>query len=215
VVLAACADDDRAVDPTASTVPVTSDESVPAAVGETVAETVTEAVVTTVADPVLITHPAVVTRSPEAVGDGVQPDGFTTVTARVTAADGTVCDVCLWLADDGDERSRGLMGVNDLGDAVGMAFVWETPIDGEFYMLNTPTPLSIAWFEPSGVFLSETDMEPCITDDSATCERYGAGGSYDLAIEMFDGQLGTVGIGPGSQVELLPGSESAECALQP
>ena len=76
-------------------------------------------------------------------------------------------------------------------------------------------PLVIArrWFAPGGVFLNETDMEPCITEDSATCERYAAGGSYDLAVEMFDGQLGAVGIGPGSQVELLDGSESAECEL--
>jgi uncharacterized membrane protein (UPF0127 family) len=122
--------------------------------------------------------------------------------------------MCLWLADDDEERSQGLMGVTDLGVPVGMVFVWDEPIDGRFFMLNTPTPLSIAWFDPSGVFLSATDMEPCITEDSATCERYGAGGSYDLAIEMFQGQLGVVGIGQGSQVELLPGSESAECAVQ-
>ena len=164
-------------------------------------------------DQVLATHPEVLTRSPELVGDGVRPDGFTTITARITASDGVVCDVCLWLADDNEERGRGLMGVTDLGGPVGMAFVWEQPIDGRFFMLNTPTPLSIAWFAPGGVFLNETDMEPCITEDSATCERYAAGGSYDLAIEMFDGQLGAVGIGPGSQVELLDGSESAECEL--
>jgi uncharacterized protein len=168
---------------------------------------------TTVLDQTLTSHPQVRTRSADAVGDGVRPEGFTTVTARIASVDGDVCDVCLWLADDGDERSRGLMGVTDLGGPVGMAFVWDEPIDGQFFMLGTPTPLSIAWFEPSGAHLSETDMAPCITEDASTCERYGPGGSYDLAIEMFQGELDVVGIGPGSNVELVAGSEAATCRL--
>lgn len=160
-----------------------------------------------------VTATDVVTRSSDAVGDGVRPEGFSTVTARITSVDGDACEVCLWLADDEAERGRGLMGVTDLGRPVGMAFVWDEPIDGRFFMLGTPTPLSIAWFAPGGDHLSETDMEPCLTDDSSTCERYGSGGEYDVAIEMFRGELGAVGIGPGSSVELLDGSESPTCAL--
>ena len=30
---------------------------------------------------------------------GVQPEGFTTVTARLTEVNGEVCEVCVWLAD--------------------------------------------------------------------------------------------------------------------
>ncbi len=155
------------------------------------------------------------TRSADAVGDGVRPEGFTTVTARVTSADGEVCEICLWLADDDTERGRGLMGVTDLGGAVGMAFVWDEAIEGRFFMFGTPTPLSIAWFAPGGAHLSQTDMEPCLSDDPATCERYGAGGAYDLAIEMFEGQLGAVGIGPGSRGEVVAGSESPICEQAP
>jgi uncharacterized protein len=159
------------------------------------------------------THPEVRTRSSEVEGDGVRPEGFTTITGRITSAEGVVCDVCLWLADDGEERARGLMGVTDLGEPVGMAFVWDAPINGRFYMFSTPTPLSIAWFEPGGVHLNETDMAPCVNEDASTCERYGPGGSYDLAIEMFEGELGVVGIEPGARVELLDGSEAPECSL--
>lgn len=145
----------------------------------------------------------IVTRSADAVGDGVQPQGFTTVTARVTSADGEVCDVCLWLADDPDESGRGLMGVTDLGGPVGMAFVYDVPRDGAFFMFGTPTPLSIAWFSPAGQHVAQADMDPCLVDDSSGCERYRPGATYTVAIEMFESQLGKVGIGPGSSIELL------------
>ncbi len=145
----------------------------------------------------------VVTRSPDAVGDGVLPEGVSSITARVTTADGEVCEVCLWLADDDETRRRGLMGVTDLGDAVGMAFRWDEPRTGNFFMFQTPTPLSIAWFDASGTHVGQADMEPCLVEDSTVCERYTADSPYVLAVEMFGGQLDAVGIGPGSTVELL------------
>ncbi len=150
--------------------------------------------------------------SPSApVDDGVRPDGFSTITAEVTAADGEVCTICLWLADTSDERSQGLKGVTDLGDAVGMAFRWEEPVQSRFVMIDTPTPLSIAWFGADGAFLSATDMEPCMDGDPASCARYSAAGEYTLAVEMFAGELAAVGIGPGSSIEVVAGSESSEC----
>ncbi len=93
---------------------------------------------------------------------GVQPEGFTTVTARLTEVDGEVCEVCVWLADTPEERGRGLMGVTDLGDAAGMVFKFDEPIVGSFYMFQTPTPLSIAWFAPGGDHVGSADMAPCL-----------------------------------------------------
>ena len=76
----------------------------------------------------------------------VQPAGFTTAMIEVTKVDGTVCELCMWLADTGDERGRGLKGVTSLGTPEGMAFVWNEPTTGSFFMFQTVTPLSIAWF---------------------------------------------------------------------
>ncbi len=146
------------------------------------------------------------TRADGLVGDGVQPEGFTTVSALVTSADGETCTVCLWLAVSSDERSRGLKGVTDLGDAAGMAFVFDGPSDGAFVMIDTPTPLSIAWFDADGGFVSALDMEPCTEARSSDCARYRADAPYTLAVEMFQGELDVVGIGPGSTIELLAGS---------
>lgn len=142
---------------------------------------------------------------------GVRPEGFTTTTVRITTPDGEVCEVCMWLADDAAERGRGLMGVTDLGDAAGMAFVFDRPTTGSFYMFQTVTPLSIAWFAPDGGIVSTTDMEPCAFTDSAACERFAAGGQFDLAIEVFQGDLASVGIVAGSTADIVAGTEAETC----
>ncbi len=105
------------------------------------------------------------------------------------------------------------MEVTDLGEPVGMVFRFDEPSTGRFIMFNTPTPLSIAWFTASGDYVSETDMEPCLLEDSNQCERFAAADSYSIAVEMFAGQLGVVGIGPGSTLELLSDSVGPECVV--
>ena len=140
-----------------------------------------------------------------------QPDGFTTVQAMITDSDGEVCEVCLWLADDAGERGRGLMGVTDLGEAVGMAFLFEGPTSGSFYMFQTPSPLSIAWFAPDGGHVGESDMDPCLDTPAGDCPLYSPGAQYDLAIEVFEGGLESLGVGPGSSVALIEGSEAERC----
>ncbi len=148
---------------------------------------------------------------------GQRPEGFSSVMARVTAVDGEVCEVCVWLAATAEERARGLMGVTDLGGAAGMVFRFDEPIAGWFYMFQTPTPLSIAWFGPVGgvvgEFVGEADMAPCLDTLDAECMRYSPASEYDLALEVFEGGLGALGVGPGSRLELLDGTEG--CAQEP
>lgn len=134
---------------------------------------------------------------------GVRPEGFGTVTVAVTSPEGDVCEVCLWLAAEEVDRNRGLMGVTDLGEPVGMLFRFESPTSGNFFMFGTPMPLSIAWFTSGGDHVGQTDMTPCLVDDSSECERYGPGAEYLVAIEMVEGELDTIGIAPGSSIEVL------------
>ena len=103
----------------------------------------------------------------------VQPAGFTTAMIEVTKVDGTVCELCMWLADTGDERGQGLKGVTSLGTPEGMAFVWNEPTTGSFFMFQTVTPLSIAWFDApvaraGGALVSTADMEPCVSRTQLT-----------------------------------------------
>ena len=131
----------------------------------------------------------------------------------------------MWLADTADERGQGLMGVTSLGTPEGMAFVWDEPRAGWFFMFQTVTPLSIAWFGPpdgddggdggdgGGALVSTADMEPCLSENSADCERFSAGGDYVLAIEVFQGDLASIGIAEGSTARLLPDTEAPDCPL--
>lgn len=164
-------------------------------------------------DPTTAVIPPETTPPDSTVAEGQQPEGFTTIQALITEPDGEVCEVCLWLADDATERGRGLMGVTDLGDAVGMAFRFDEPISGSFYMFQTPTPLSIAWFAPDGSHVGSADMDPCLDTPAGECALYSPGAEYDLAIEVFEGGLEPLGLVSGSSVELIEGSEADGCPL--
>lgn len=152
-------------------------------------------------------------RTVPAIDEGRQPEGFTTIRAMITEPDGEVCEVCLWLADDAAERGRGLMGVTDLADAVGMAFRFDEPTAGSFYMFQTPSPLSIAWFSVDGAHVGSADMDPCLDTPAGECPLYSPDAEYDLAIEVFDGGLEPLGLVAGSRVELIEGSEAERCPV--
>ena len=137
--------------------------------------------------------------APTTLSGGVVPEGFSTIAATATAADGTVCELCLWLADDDASRGRGLMRVTDLGGKDGMAFVYPEPHTTAFYMLNTVMPLSIAFFGPDGAFLGAFDMEPCATDP---CPTYPTPEGFTVAVEVPQGGLDERALGAGSRLVL-------------
>ncbi len=132
--------------------------------------------------------------------EGRLPEGFDRIQARVTEPDGTVCEVCLWLANDGAQRARGLMFATDLGPADGMAFRYPQPRTGNFWMKNTLLPLSIAFYDAAGTYLDAFDMEPCETDP---CPRYRTPHEFLVAVEVLQGGLTDLGMVPGSTLELL------------
>jgi uncharacterized membrane protein (UPF0127 family) len=130
----------------------------------------------------------------------VLPEGFPTTQAVVTKADGTTCELCLWLADTSELRARGFMFVTDAGSADGMAFRYPNPHTGSFWMKNTVLPLSIAFFAPDGSFMEAFDMEPCTTD---SCPRYATPRDFLVAVEVPMGDLDAVGLVADSRLELL------------
>jgi uncharacterized membrane protein (UPF0127 family) len=131
------------------------------------------------------------------------PEGFGRVKAQVTKSDGTVCDLCLWLADNADRRRLGLMFVTHLGPADGMAFAYGRPGSTTFSMKETLLPLSIAFYDVAGRYQDAFDMEPCVTED---CQRYQTPDDFLVAIEAHQGTLGELGLEPGSTLELLGGT---------
>jgi len=107
-------------------------------------------------------------------------------------------ELCALLARTAQQQAQGLMKPTDLAGHVGMLFVFTTDTNETFYMRNTPMPLSIAWFDASGRFISATDMAPCA--DRPDCPTYAAARAYRYALEVQRGGLSSLGIGPGSTI---------------
>lgn len=137
---------------------------------------------------------------PSSTTSAVYPEGFTTAAAVATAPDGSTCELCVWLADTGDRRSRGLMFVTDLGPADAMAFRYPQPHSGSFWMKNTLLPLSIVFYSPDGVFMEAFDMAPCTSDP---CPSYRTPSGFLVAVEVPQGALDELGLVAGSTLELL------------
>ncbi len=143
-----------------------------------------------------------------ALPDGVAPpgeparallEGFDEIAITVAPeGGGSLLSWCLLAALQAAQRERGLMGVTDLQGYSGMAFVYDADVQSPFWMRNTPTALSIAWIDHDGTVVSIADMPPC--GDRSDCPIYGATGPYRTAIEVFQGQLGALGITPGAKV---------------
>ena len=131
----------------------------------------------------------------EPAGDGLSDiglDGFATTTIRVDGRDLVVA-----VAESPNQRSRGLMGVTDLGGLDGMLFVFQSDADGGFWMKNTLISLDIAFFDSDGGLVNILTMEPCTADP---CQTYRPGGSYRYAVEAAAGDLDFVVA--GSRLEI-------------
>jgi len=105
---------------------------------------------------------------------------------------------CALLADTSARQEIGLMNRTDLGGYDGMVFRFATDTTVAFYMKDTPLPLSIAFFDGNGQYVSGTDMAPCI--HQASCPTYPAARPYRLALEVAQGAMPRLGIGPGTRL---------------
>lgn len=135
--------------------------------------------------------------------------GFGEVAATITSGSGKVCKLCLLAATTAAQRERGLMAITDrkLGGYDGMVFAYPAPVSGAFWMRNTPTPLSIAYFDASGALVSTVDMAPCA--DEPTCPSYPPDGPFAYAVEVVQGRLPDVGVTGAATIRI----DAATCPL--
>ena len=105
---------------------------------------------------------------------------------------------CALVARTTAQQEQGLMNRHDLAGYEGMVFQFDQPTTVAFYMKDTLIPLSIAWFSPGGTFINDTDMPPCKAQVS--CPLYQSAAPYSTAIEVEQGYLPQLGIGPGAKL---------------
>lgn len=125
-------------------------------------------------------------------------EGFGEIAYRVNTMPGS--GRCAMLAETSLQQARGLMNQTSLRGYDGMLFVFPADTTVSFYMKDTPLPLSIAWFDSGGRFVSSTDMEPCL--DKPQCPLYSATAAYRYGLEVAKGGLTPLGIGAGSVVSV-------------
>src|SRR5688500_16591637 len=113
------------------------------------------------------------------------PSGWTAVTLRAPKG-GVAWSVPVYDAYTPETRQRGLMGRKRLPPRTGMVFRFAEDSTGGFWMKNTLIPLSIAYFDRSGVVVAVQDMKPCRADP---CPSYEPNASYRGALEVNQGYL--------------------------
>jgi uncharacterized membrane protein (UPF0127 family) len=106
------------------------------------------------------------------------------------------------IADTDEERQRGLMGVTELPNDLGMAFLWDAPTQATFWMKDTLIPLSVAFVDAHGTIVTIHDMEPCAADP---CPTYAATAPYVTAIEANQGWFEDHHVEVGDTVTVMGG----------
>jgi uncharacterized protein len=108
-------------------------------------------------------------------------------------------EVQVEVADEEDERMRGLMGRTELDADAGMVFVFPEDVRGAFWMKNTLIPLSIAFYDEGGRILRILDMEPCRQDP---CPFYDPEVAYRGALEVNQGAFDRWNVEEGDRIRV-------------
>jgi uncharacterized protein len=136
----------------------------------------------------------------------VPMSGFGQIALRVTPAAGAAGDWCALLAQNAQQRQQGLSHQTGLNGYEGMLFRYDAPSTNAFWMKDTLIPLSVAFFDAQGRFISAQDMEPCPVSAGDACPTYPPAAPFLNALEVPKGGLDDLGIGPGAVLS-LPGGK--------
>jgi uncharacterized membrane protein (UPF0127 family) len=103
----------------------------------------------------------------------------------------------VYVADTPDERSQGLMFVQDLPQEYGMLFIFPGEGNYSFWMKNTLIPLDIIWIDKDLKVVSVVgNVQPC---QAEPCPTY-LGGNAKYVLEVNGGAANRTGLVPGTQM---------------
>jgi len=111
------------------------------------------------------------------------------------------------VADDDNERSRGLMFRDEMPDAHGMLFVHEREEPQAYWMKNTRIPLDILYFDSDLKLVSQQrDVPPCALGNG--CPPYPSRAPAQFVLELNAGQAARLNLADGMALTLGPGIEA-------
>ena len=108
------------------------------------------------------------------------------------------------IADSSEERARGLMNREFLGENSGMLFVYEEKNDRSFWMKNTFIPLDIIFLDSNFevINIEKADPEPNTSDDNL--QRYKSDRPAQYVLEINQNRSEEIGLEKGSKMSLRP-----------
>ena len=119
----------------------------------------------------------------------------------ISAENATAKDVYVDIADDSEERSRGLMFKKSLEWNNGMLFVFDDEKVRSFWMKNTLVPLDMIFVDSNFTIVDiERNAQPCIEDDS--CQTYVSDRPAKFVLEVNAGFVEKNGINIGDRLSL-------------
>jgi uncharacterized membrane protein (UPF0127 family) len=119
-------------------------------------------------------------------------------TATIRTPSRTV-QVRIQIAETPAQLRQGLMNRRRLARNSGMAFLWTGEVRGTFWMKDTSIPLSIAFWNRSGLIVRILDMAPCLR---APCKVYDPKVAFEGALEVNRGAFKRWGVRPGAHVTI-------------
>ncbi len=132
-----------------------------------------------------------VTTSPVSLSPESIPDRLAGLDLAIVTLDGR--ELLVAVADDDEERRRGLQNVDDLGPLDGMLFAYDSDVQRTFWMKDVTIPLATLFFDSGGGFLEGVTLQPCFTEP---CDEHRPEVAFRYVLEAPAGTL--PGVGPGS-----------------
>lgn len=97
-----------------------------------------------------------------------------------------VHDVTVEIADNDEERARGLMWRDSVPENTGMLFIYPEDIDAVFWMKNMKVPIDMIFItSQKTVDTIHHSVPPCLADQ--TCARYSSEGLVRYILEVRAG----------------------------
>ena len=106
------------------------------------------------------------------------------------------------VADDFDERARGLMFRDSLAPDRGMLFIFEREQPLAFWMRNTYIPLDILYFDNQRRLVSMSQRTPPCR--SGQCPSYPSKGPARYVLEINSGMAAELGVQAGDELRFGP-----------